>query len=113
MKNILPGGKASKMKPADFDPKELELGIKTEMEHTNNKDLAKEIAMDHLAEFPNYYTELLKMEKKLESKAAMENPIRQNYDYGGNFLDKVKEFTKRKNRKNNRKTRLKKISQYI
>lgn len=64
-KNI-PGGLADKNKPEDFDPKQIEHGIKVEMEHTKNKELAKDIAMDHLKEFPNYYTELDKMEKKLE-----------------------------------------------
>lgn len=48
--------------------KELEMGIKVELEHTNSKKLAKEIAMDHLAEIPDYYTRLKKMEKEGESK---------------------------------------------
>lgn len=41
---------------------QLEKGIKVEMEHTKNKDKAREIAMDHLSEDPNYYTELKKIE---------------------------------------------------
>ena len=41
---------------------ELEKGIKTEMEHTGSKSIAKEIAMDHLFEDPKYYTKLTKME---------------------------------------------------
>ena len=45
----------------------LSSGMKVEMEHTNNKSKAKEIAMDHLFEDPNYYTKLKKMETK-ESK---------------------------------------------
>jgi len=47
--------------------KELGKGIKTEMEHTDNKSKAKEIAMDHLFEDPEYYTKLKRMETK-ESK---------------------------------------------
>jgi hypothetical protein len=47
--------------------KELNKGMKTEMEHTTNKSKAKEIAMDHLFEDPEYYTKLKKMETK-ESK---------------------------------------------
>jgi hypothetical protein len=39
---------------------QLRLGIKTEMEHTDSKKQAKEIAMDHLAENPKYYTKLKK-----------------------------------------------------
>ena len=39
---------------------ELKLGIKEEMEHTTDKDVAKEIALDHLAENPKYYSKLKK-----------------------------------------------------
>lgn len=37
---------------------QLSKGIKVEMEHTSKYDVAKEIALDHLAENPNYYTKL-------------------------------------------------------
>ena len=50
---------------SEFDPKELELGIKVEMEHTNDKILAKSIAKDHLLEVPDYYTKLKKVEEKI------------------------------------------------
>ena len=40
----------------------LEQGIKTEMEHTTDKDVAREIAMDHIYEDPNYYSKLKKLE---------------------------------------------------
>lgn len=36
--------------------KEIKVGTKIEMEHTDSKEIAKEIAMDHIAEFPDYYT---------------------------------------------------------
>jgi hypothetical protein len=39
---------------------QLQKGIKVEMEHTKQYDTAKEIALDHLKEDPNYYTKLLK-----------------------------------------------------
>lgn len=42
--------------------KELEKGIEVEMEHTTNKSVAREIAMDHLYEDPKYYTKLKKVE---------------------------------------------------
>lgn len=45
---------------------ELEIGLKVEMEHTNDKGQAAEICKDHLVEFPDYYTRLLKMEKEAE-----------------------------------------------
>lgn len=44
--------------------KELAKGIKIEMEHTEDKKIAKEIALDHLYEDPNYYSKLKKIEKK-------------------------------------------------
>lgn len=43
--------------------KQLNKGIKVEMEHTNNREKAMEIAMDHLYEDPNYYSKLDKVEK--------------------------------------------------
>jgi hypothetical protein len=45
-----------------YDPEELKMGIEVEKEHTNNAIIAERIAKDHLAEIPNYYTRLKKME---------------------------------------------------
>ena len=44
--------------------KQLEMGMKVEMEHTDSEVKAKEIAMDHLWEDPSYYTKLKKIEAK-------------------------------------------------
>ena len=46
------------------DEDELEMGIKIEMEHTTNREIAKRIALDHLTELPDYYTRLAKMEEE-------------------------------------------------
>ena len=43
---------------------QLSKGIKVEIEHTNDLALAREIALDHLNEFPDYYDRLEKAEKK-------------------------------------------------
>jgi hypothetical protein len=43
-----------------IDPKELELGIEIEQEHTTDLAEAEKIARDHLAEDPEYYTKLKK-----------------------------------------------------
>lgn len=51
-----------------FDPKELEMGIKIETEHTPCKMIAERIAKDHLTEFGDYYTRLKKMEKEAEKE---------------------------------------------
>lgn len=36
--------------------KQLDMGIKSEQEHTSDRKIAREIALDHLSEKPNYYT---------------------------------------------------------
>jgi hypothetical protein len=58
------GGKADKKKPEDFNAAALAEGQKHELEHTSDPAIAKEIAMDHLAEDPGYYEKLKKIEKK-------------------------------------------------
>lgn len=41
---------------------QLRKGIEVEKEHTSNPDIARKIALDHLAEDPRYYAKLIKME---------------------------------------------------
>ncbi len=52
-----------------FIKNQLKVGINMEYEHTNDKDLATDIALQHLDEIPDYYTRL----KKLESDAKKEH----------------------------------------
>jgi|GEM_PF-1484668 len=47
-----------------YDDKQLKMGIKVEMEHTTNPIISERIAEDHLAEIPDYYTRLKKMEEE-------------------------------------------------
>ena len=57
----------------DHLERQLKKGTKVEMEHTDNKKIAKEIAMDHLTEDPNYYNKLAKIHregKKVEATEA-------------------------------------------
>jgi hypothetical protein len=57
--NKLIGGKGDKLSPEDVDPNELQMGIKVEQEHAKgNIQVATEIALDHLAEDPHYYSKL-------------------------------------------------------
>lgn len=44
---------------------QLSNGIKVEQEHTGDLALAREIALDHLNEFPDYYDRLEKAEKNI------------------------------------------------
>lgn len=59
----IPGGLAKGKHPSDFDPEQLAKGMKVELEHTPDRDVAREIAMDHLMEDPAYYDKLEKIEK--------------------------------------------------
>jgi hypothetical protein len=63
-KDSISVGKHNDVPDDKFNADQLALGIKTEMEHTDDPDVAKSIAKDHLMEIPDYYTRLLKMEKE-------------------------------------------------
>jgi aspartate 1-decarboxylase len=72
--NKLKGGLSDKMSLGDIAhkhkidveklTKQFIKGVKVEMEHTKDKQKAKEIAMDHLVEDPKYYDKLAKIEAK-------------------------------------------------
>jgi hypothetical protein len=66
----LPGGLADDKKPLDFDIEALKDGIYVELEHVNDREIAMEIAMDHLTEDPQYYTKL----RTIESSVFPGNP---------------------------------------
>ena len=72
MADKLPGGLADKSNYKDYSEEELAKGIKVELEHTDDIEVAKEIAMDHLEECSDYYTRLDKLEQKCKKeKKAM------------------------------------------
>lgn len=88
----IPGGLADEKVPKQFDSKQLEEGIKVELEHTDDRDVAKEIAMDHLIEDKDYYKKLKTIETRAKKKSKKKkrvdldikpypNPIHTNYDY--------------------------------
>lgn len=72
--DLIDGGKADKLSVDDIAKKhnvsvesikqQIEKGKKIELEHTDNDEMAEEIAMDHLEEIPDYYERLEKMEKE-------------------------------------------------
>jgi hypothetical protein len=62
------GGLSSGMPDSMFDKNQLEKGVKVELEHTPNKNIAKEIAKDHLSENSKYYDYLEDMEKKMKKE---------------------------------------------
>ena len=77
----------------EFAREQLKKGIAVEMEHTDNKEIAKEIALDHLSESVNYYIELEKMENKLEgggSENIKENTERKKLEDIKKHLESLK-----------------------
>jgi len=77
------GGLADNIPETLFDKKELSKGRKVELEHTNNPEIAEEIARDHLFEDKDYYKKLEKMEKLPIKKAK--NTIRY-YNQDGQLM---------------------------
>jgi hypothetical protein len=76
----LKGGKADKMSLGDIAVKhkvDIETltdqflqGVQIEKEHTKDRKMAVEIAMDHLAEDPHYYKKLKKIETNEDDKVS-------------------------------------------
>ncbi len=72
--DAIPGGKSDGMTLSDIAilhgveesklQAELDKGIKVEKEHTTSDAIAREIALDHLAEDPKYYTKLASVHKE-------------------------------------------------
>jgi hypothetical protein len=72
LENALDGGLAQNESPQSIANKhnvplehiksELKMGIKVEMEHTNDPKVAARISLDHLYEDPDYYTKLEKID---------------------------------------------------
>lgn len=70
----IPGGLADQKTPQDFDPLQIQEGIRVELEHTNDKSIAREIAMDHLSEDPDYYQKLKLIEGSMRQMIATKPP---------------------------------------
>ena len=63
-----------------FVKRQLEMGIPIEHEHTKDKDLATDIALQHLDEIPDYYTRLKKMEADAKKDHKKYKDIKENYN---------------------------------
>lgn len=68
-------GLSNKYPDVKIDLGQLEKGIKVEMEHTSNKQVALKIALDHLAEISNYYDLLAEMEDKAKETGTFNKNI--------------------------------------
>lgn len=51
-------GRHNHIPDSEFDDEQLKMGIEVEKEHTDNLEIAKSIAKDHLIEDKIYYTKL-------------------------------------------------------
>ena len=63
-----------------FIQKQLDMGEPIEHEHTKNHELAKEIALQHLDEIPDYYTRLKKMEASAKKEHKKFKDIKEALD---------------------------------
>ena len=98
----LPGGLAAGMTLNDIAKKhgisvdmlvaEFKKGIGVEMEHTSDREVAKEITLDHLFEDPKYYTKLIDMETGMNESSMGEIDILAKESK--TFKDFVKAFHK-------------------
>jgi hypothetical protein len=98
--NKLKGGKGDKMTPKkisdkfDIDvkdvKKQIDYGTCVECEHTEDKEKAKEIATDHVSEFPDYYNRLDKMEKAAEKHwGKQEKKVKKEVNESKQFIKQV------------------------
>lgn len=94
-KDNIKGGLADEKKPKEFDKKQLQDGIKIEYEHTNDMKIAREIAMDHLTEDPDYYKKL----KLMEDGELDDDVEKSNYGPKGMGLYSEKDNINRKSRR--------------
>jgi hypothetical protein len=78
--DVVPGGLAKGLSLNDIAEKhgvsvdimvaEFKKGIAVEMEHTTDREVAKEITLDHLFEDPKYYDKLAKVEEYVDDKGV-------------------------------------------
>jgi hypothetical protein len=66
-KDGIKGGVADGKSITAYDLEELLTGMKFEMEHTSDKFIALELAMDHLERIADYYTRLRRLEREFVS----------------------------------------------
>jgi len=85
--DILPSVTADNIPDSKFSPKQLATGVEDEREHTDNDQIAKEIAKDYLQTEPAYYTHKEQKETVnktpaiiLQLRAAKEHSDAKRYD---------------------------------
>jgi len=72
----MPGGRADNKPDSDFNAEQLRIGTDHEMEHTKDRQIAKETAKDHLAEDEEYYIKLDTIEGSVDYKSIIREAYR-------------------------------------
>jgi len=107
-------GKGKELHPNQIHPGELRMGIRVEMEHTDDLDKAKKIALDHLAENPFYYTALklsgIESPSAPKVKAPKETKTKKSKDTV-ELVDKANQMQKVKMPKADEKKKLKEVDE--
>jgi hypothetical protein len=85
-------------RPLDEIKAAINKGIKTELEHTSDPNVAEEIALDHLGERLDYYDELAKVEKSntFEIQYLPEEIGMLDEVYPGQSSGKLKNYVRKK-----------------
>jgi hypothetical protein len=96
--NSIKGGLADNMSLSDIAKKhkvnlgsitkEFKTGVEIEMEHTDNKSIAREIAKDHLYEDPKYYSKLSKIETKEATTTGSSGSFISPINFESEFFEK-------------------------
>lgn len=98
------GGLGDDKSPLEFEPEQIKLGMKVEMEHTDDPMIALEIALDHLTEDPKYYTVKDDPEASAQANASQEassdevnnHPLADILDSDGTEEDLTKNYVGKK-----------------
>jgi hypothetical protein len=72
--------------PVEKIIKQAEMGSTVEREHTTSHEEAYGIALQHLDEFPDYYTHLLKMEKELKAQHKKKKTVKEMFAIAENHI---------------------------
>lgn len=74
IKDRVKGGDGCHSSLDKFDPKEVAMGLRVELEHSDDPEVALDIVRDHLSVYPKYYTRLKKAGLADELEESRNNP---------------------------------------
>jgi len=102
VKDEILGGLGDNQPKERFDKEQFEKGIKIELEHTNDPEVAEEIVKDHLQETKDfkdgkgakYYDKLDKMEEEFKDELAKKSDLINNLVKVANFYDSIGDYEK-------------------